>query len=367
MYKSSPYIALILGLILIFSACQPDDPTPPYEIPTSYNFVNTSYDGQTQRLNMLTELKAYMGTAKVSGTEIDVARLKAMYTNEVEVANFAGMYDESKQLKSKTLESEQVKFEALIDELAAASQSTVPGEEGISGVIESLNGEKQYLIGEDGLEHAQLIEKGIMGACFYYQSTAIYFGEDKMNVDNVDVTEGKGTAMEHHWDEAFGYVGVPKAFPSDQTGLQFWGGYIADRDEVMGSNAAVMDAFLKGRAAISNDDIATRDEAISEARAAWELVSVGTALHYINSGITNFDDMAIRGHGLSEAIAFIYSLKFNPEKTLNNEQIDALLVWVANSANFADMNLYQTTKVNLQQAKDDLAAAFSLTDKKDLF
>lgn len=365
MNKSLSILIALMGLTFIFSACV--EPNPVYTIPTSYNFDNVNYSGQTQRLNMLTELKAYMTTANTSGTAIDASRMKAMFANDAETANFAGTYEESKQLKNKILESEQGKFEALMDEMAAASQSTVPGEEGVSGVIGSLNGEKQYLIGEDGLEHAQLIEKGIMGACFYYQGTAVYMGEGKMNVDNTEVTEGKGTTMEHHWDEAFGYLGVPKAFPSDQTGLQFWGKYINGRNELLGSNAAVMNAFLKGRAAISNDDLATRDEAISEARAAWELVSAGTALHYINSGIENFDDMALRAHGLSEAIAFIYSLKFNPEKTLNNEQIDALLVLIANSADFDQMNLYQSTKANLQQAKNDLAAAFSLEDKKDLF
>lgn len=354
----------LLGIMFTFTAC--GEKNPIYTIPTSYDFENVSYSGQTQRLNMLTELKAYMTTANTQGTAIDAARMKAMYANEAG-ANFAGTYEDSKQLKNKTLESEQAKFEALMDEMALASQSTVPGEEGVSGVIVSQNGDKQYLIGEDGLEHLQLIEKGLMGACFYYQATAVYFGEDKMNVDNTEVTEGKGTTMEHHWDEAFGYLGVPKAFPSDQSGLQFWGNYINRRDELLGSNAAVMDAFLKGRAAISNNDIATRDEAISEARAAWELVSAATALHYLNSGINHFDDMAIRAHALSEAIAFIYSLKFNPEKTINNDQIDALLVLIANADDFSNMNLYQTSLTNLEQAKTDLAAAYGLADQKDLF
>ncbi len=368
MYRiPSQLIALVLGLSLIFTACQEDDPTPSYEIPTSYNFTHVNYSGQTQRLNMMSELNSYMSTAKVAGTALDATRLKAMYANDAANAQFAGTYEASKQLKSKTLESEQAKFEALLEELAAASQSTVAGSAGVSGVIESLDGAKRYLVGEDGLDHAQLIQKGLMGACFYYQSTAVYFGEEKMNVDNVEITEGEGTAMEHHWDEAFGYLGVPKDFPSNTDGLKFWGSYLNERNDVLGSNAAVMNAFLKGRAAISNDDIATRDEAISEARSAWELVAVGSALHYLNSGIANFDDMALRAHGLSECLGFLYALKFNPEKGISNSQIDALLTLVAGSADFDKMNLYQTTKANLQQAKDELAAAFLLDDKKDLF
>ena len=47
-----------------------------------------------------------------------------------------------------------------------------------------------------------------------------------------------------------------------------------------------------------------RDEAISEAREQWELIAVGSALHYINDGLSKFDDMALRSHSLSEGIGF---------------------------------------------------------------
>ena len=107
------------------------------------------------------------------------------------------------------------------------------------------------MIGGDGLDHAQLIEKGLMGACLYYQATSVYFGDDRMNVDNEMVEVGEGTEMEHHWDEAFGYFGVPKDFPTSTDGLFFWGSYSNQRNGILESNQKLMDAFLKGRAAIS--------------------------------------------------------------------------------------------------------------------
>ena len=56
---------------------------------------------------------------------------------------------------------------------------------------------KSYLFNERGVEPAQIIEKGLMGACFYYQATAEYMGSVKMDVDNELVNAGEGTEMEH--------------------------------------------------------------------------------------------------------------------------------------------------------------------------
>ena len=358
---------ILLFLVLGLSSCGDDDVvTPGYQIPTTYNFENVSYSGQTQRLAMMKELKDYMTTSRTAGNVVDKDRLKAMYANAAG-AQFTGTYDDSKQIKSKTFEQVQADFEALMDELAAASQSTTAGAMGTSGVIESADGAKSYLVGDDGLDHAQVIEKGLMGACFYYQATAVYLGSDRMNVDNTTVEAGEGTAMEHHWDEAFGYVGVPIDFPTNTDGLFFWGDYSNKRNAVLGSNQTLMNAMLKGRAAISNDDLTVRDEAITEARAAWELIAVGSALHYLNDVLANFDDMALRSHSGSEAIGFIYSLQFNPEKKTTNTQINELLTLVAGSADFNTMDLYGATTANLQQAKDQLATYYSLEDKKDDF
>lgn len=365
-----PYLRMLplVGLLLLSQACEKgDDNNPSYEIPTTYSFENVNYSGQTQRLAMLLELKSYMGTANTSGTVLDAAKMKAMFSNDAANAGWSNSYEASKQLKSKTFENQRTVFEDLIEELALASQSTVAGSAGQAGVVTSADGSKSYLLGDDGLEHAQLIEKGLMGACFYYQATAVYMGAEKMNVDNETVEPGEGTQMEHHWDEAFGYLGVPKDFPTSKDGLVFWGGYSDKRDAILGTNGKLMEALIKGRAAISNKDLVTRDKAIAEAQSAWELVSVGTALHYLNAGMDNFDDMALRGHALSEAIAFTYSLQFNPNKQISNSQVGGVLELIAGAATFDQMNLYQADKTNLQQAKDLLAGYYQLESMKDDF
>ncbi len=364
---------LLLGISLLtatlfFQSCTEDEtpkPTIELEIPTSYDFINVDYSGQTQRLDMLTELKAYMNTS-ASGASLDADLLQAMYANQ-SGANWIKTYDESKQLRNKTLVNVQEDFDALLSALAAASQSTSPGSNGISGVIKSSDGGKSYLIGGNGLDYVQLVEKGLMGACLYYQATSVYMGPDKMEVDNTEITDGEGTEMEHHWDEAFGYFGVPIDFPNNTDNISFWGSYSNKRDAILACNQKVMDALLKGRAAVSANELSLRDEAIATARQEWELIAVGSALHYLNIGITDFDDMAIRAHALSEAIGFIYALQFNTTQVISNAQVRDLLNTIAGSADFADMNLYNTTVAKLQEAKDQLADFYSLSADKDKF
>ena len=361
-------IGILYMALALFIGCSPDDDDViSYTIPATYNFENVSYSGQTARLNMFTELKAYMGTSKIAGISLDANKLAAMFANNADQADWTGSYDASKQLRSKTFESSVEEFDLLLDRLAQSSTSTTVGSNGVAGVIESNDGSKRYLISAKGIDEAQLFEKGLMGACIYYQATSVYFGSGKMDVDNTTVTTGEGTEMEHHWDEAFGYFGVPINFPTDKDGIVFWGNYSNGRDALLNCNQALMDAFIKGRAAISNSDLDTRDEAISEAREIWEEISVGTALHYLNAGLTNFDDKAIALHGLSEAIGFIYSLKFNEARKMDNSAIDELLVQLAGSADFAEMNLYNTTIDDITQVRNNLASTFDLTDLQDQF
>jgi DNA-binding beta-propeller fold protein YncE len=288
-----------------------------------------------------------------------------MFENDAANAGFIQTYDVSKQLKNKTFESQQVIFEGLFEDFEVASQSIISGINGTAGVVVSSDGTKAYLMNGNGLEYTQIIEKGLMGACLYYQSATVYLGNDKMNVDNTMVTAGEGTTMQHHWDEAFGYFGVPIDFPTNSDGLAFWGKYCNDRNAILGTNIPIMNNFLKGRAAIANNDLTARDEAIIEIQKNWELISVGTAIHYLNAAVSNFNDDALRNHALSEAAAFIYSLQFNPNKKVTNANVNDLLTLIGGDSAFSNMNFYTVTEANLEAAKNQLATYYNLEDKKD--
>lgn len=356
-------ILLVAFATLAVTSCKKEENG--YPIPETYNFENVNYSGQLQRLAMLLELKSYMQSANTPGTTLDAGRLQAMYANNTAEAGWTGVYEAGKQLRDKTFEQQRGIFDQLMTAIAAASASTQPAAPGQTGIAVTSDGTKRYLLNANGVELAQIIEKGLMGACFYYQSTAVYFGADKMNVDNEAVTPGQGTTMQHHWDEAFGYLGVPIDFPTNTDGLFFWGNYANQRNALLGCNEKLMNAFLRGRAAIDNKDYDTRDEAIADIRETWELVSAATAISYLNTAIARFDDLAARNHALSEAVAFVYSLQFNPDKRIDNAQVAGLLATIGGNADFLQMNFYQTTVQALQSAKNTLAASYDLEKMKD--
>ena len=365
MFLTNRLSLFLLAAALFIGVASCDDTTDDagYDIPDTYTFENVSYDGQLQRLSQLQEMKSYLVTAENDGAILDANRLKAMFANDAANANWDRTYDASKQLKSKTFENEQAWYESLMDKVAIASQSAAQtAAEGQAGTAVSTDGAKRYLLDANGVELTQLIEKGLMGACFYYQATAVYFGDGKMDVDNETVEPGEGTAMEHHWDEAFGYFGVPTDFPVTTDGVVFWGKYSNGRDALLGTNTDMMEGFIKGRAAISNDDLETRDEAIEEVRATWEKVSAATAVHYLNAALANPDDVARRHHAISEAIAFTYSLQFNPIKAVSNTQVQDWIAQMAGSADVDQMNLYQVTDADLEAVRSAISTTFGFDD-----
>ena len=327
-----------------------------YNVPSTYDFANVSYSGQTERLDMLGELVNEMKKGNTQGTVLSAQKLKEMFSNEGGHFSFTS----ANQLKNKTFADDVTVFEDYMDKLAAASASTTPGSNGVAGVVTSANdGSKKYLFDENGVEYLQLIEKGLMGAVTYYQATSVYLSEDKVGdaIDNTTVEEGKGTKMEHHWDEAFGYFGVPKDFPGNKTGIRYYGKYCDARDGKLNSNKALMEAFIKGRAAISNKDMETKEQMIKVVREEWEKVIAATAISYLNEAKNNFADDALRNHELSEALAFIKALKYNSAKKITNAQIDTAVSTLSG-------NFYNITQSSIESARDQLSTIYGFDSIK---
>ncbi|HZH86040.1 MAG TPA: DUF4856 domain-containing protein [Brumimicrobium sp.] len=289
-----------------------------YTVPTTYVFKDVngnstvSYDGQIDRLTQLEEMVVVMK----SGTDgpVSAQLLLDMYSNTGNNFSFAS----SKQLEDKTFTNDVQMFKDWMADLATASNDFAQvASTGQAGVL--ISGSSKYLFNANGYEPVQLIEKGLMGAVFMNQAVNGYFSDAKMNVDNtvaVDAANGKHyTAMEHHFDEAFGYFGVASDFPSSIPN-SFWGKYCNNRDADLNSNSVMMNNFLKGRAAISNNDMANRNAAIQNIRVMWETISAKQAVAYLNSAVGNLiNDKAKAFHALSEAYAFAWNLRYAPLET----------------------------------------------------
>src|SRR5690606_31421748 len=136
-----------------------------------------------------------------------------------------------------------------------------------------------------------------------------------------DPTSGKYySSKEHHWDEAFGYFGAPIDFPQEGVsngGAVYVAKYTYEMDGILGTNISkeLMDAFIKGRAAITNNDETVLAEAKTVIYEQVELVFAKAAIHYLNrtrsliaAGGTTAADDANRIHALSEGWGFMMCL-----------------------------------------------------------
>lgn len=355
-------LLFILGITALTQmACEPNNDIT-YIIPTTYNFENVNYDNQTARKQMLEEIATYVQSANVMGaTPLDASKMLNMYKNTGSPFMSSVLNNSSAQIKNKVATGKEEDYTTYINRLALVSQSTnqtaAAGQPGI--IVSTTDNTKSYLVDGNGIEWAQLIEKGLAGACFYYQASTIYLGNTKMAVDNKIVTPGKGTAMEHHWDEAFGYFGAPIDFPGNINGLLLWADYSNQVNSTLGCNSKIMNGFLKGRAAISADDYAAREEAIQTIRKEWETMIAAIAISYLNRAKGVPQDQALCFHYLTKAYGFIMGLKHGGAPNITESQINAVLVQLAGNANPLSANFYNTSTQSIDNTINDLAIIFT--------
>lgn len=326
-----------------------------YKVPTTYNFENVSYSGQTDRLNMLKELTSYVKTGHEKDNVLNAQSMKDMFANSNTPFTSAELNASDKKLQDKTVTAEADHYVNLFDSIAKYS-GKAGGENGQAGLVTTVA--RTILVDANGMEYAQLIDKGIMGSCFYYSATSSYLTDKKIGdaVDNTTVEDGKGTPKEHHFDEAFGYFGAPIDFPTNTEGVSFWAKYCNKMDAVAGTNK-IMDSFLKGRAAISNKNKSDQNDAVADIKMQWEKVSAATAIHYLNTAIDE-KDIANKLHVLSEAYAFIKALKYNLEASIDAAKVDDVLEALGD-------NFWDTTPATITKARDILATAAGLDSVKD--
>jgi hypothetical protein len=182
-----------------------------------------------------------------------------------------------------------------------------------------------------------MTEKLGMSAIFMYQALNVYFGSSNMSADNTTPVAGQFyTAMEHYWDEAFGYFGVDPNFPTVPA-TDFWSEYSQAQNASLNSNTVMMSNFLKGRAAIVAKKYSDRDAAITAISNMWEKIAAKQAITYLEAAKTAGND-ASRLHKLSEAYGFVWSLRYAPDATRKMTQTE-----VSNTINLFGNNLWNLT------------------------
>ena len=269
---------------------------------------SVSYSGQVVRNLLVNDLKTQIGTDAGSG---DATTLLSMMAND----------DPNRMiLTSTTPSSMQTKYHDistshLNDRLDAVSDYILPGYEMNAGdaisawVTDAVTNGRTNA---DGIRLDQMVQKTLWGAVAYWQGTSKYMSKIP-NDDNTMSDDGDPyTAMEHHWDESFGYFGAARDYntgysddnarkttQNDSNGdgsIDFktefnsgWGITAAKRDLVDGVSVdydftgTIMNAYLEGRTLIYNqaplDEILVQRDIILN---TWEKVVAAVTIHYVN-------------------------------------------------------------------------------------
>ena len=329
-------LLLIMLSLFIYTGCEDDhdheeeNKVVKIQEPTTYTFnsrfsegvSSVSYSGQVVRNLLINDIKIQMGT---DAGKKNPATLVSMMANDD--ANRAIL--SASGLTTVQTKYHDISTSHLNDRLTAVASYTIPGYEANAGTL--VNGWVQETVANgktraSGIRLDQMTQKTLWGAISYWQATSKYMSKIPTD-DNSVAVEGKSyTAMEHHWDESFGYFGAAldyntgytddndrksdPYFDSNSDGkIDFkteynvgWAVTAAKRDLCTGCDAGldftktIFDAYIKGRTMIVNQEpLAQILEQRDLIMATWEKVVAAVTIHYINDVIDDMDAIIAAG------------------------------------------------------------------------
>jgi len=359
MKKTLCALSFAAAVLVITAGCKKNndttEPTFNYDVPATYNFSNANFADATTRLGMATEIGNL--TKLATSGPIDGPKIKAMLTNTGAPFTTAVYNTSGIQLNDQFAPAFKTDVLKFIDSLVAVSATGKVASRNVAGVgSATANAATKYALTGLGLNYAQVINKGLMGGFVTYQEATIM--GNIASYDNNTVVNGS-TAMEHAWDMAFGYWGVPIDFPTNKTGVKFWGSYTSQVDAGYHANTILMNAFLKGRAAISAKDTKTVAAQVAIILDAFDKLGAAGALQEVQEAKADISDNIVRNSRMSEMYGFVYGIKYNPKRTLTDAQHTNLL-------SLFPANLYDLTLTQLNALRDAVAAPYGFDAVKDL-
>ena len=392
----------VLGLVTIttlgLTSCSNDDDGPVLPetnnvtAPDTYVFArngNTtvSFSGQTTRILMAEEI-----ITAIKNTTKTEAELDAMFAH-VEGANDftdADLNASGKSVRSKTAASTDYfsanttganAIKADFDGFIADQVNDVfpnwgtTATAGNAGNLQEAGGGSTRYINGKGLELNQAFNKGLIGALMVdqmlnnYLGTAVLDAGDNRTNNDADILDGDKnyTAMEHKWDEAYGYLYGNESNPAVPalSADNFLSKYISRVENDADFSGIAMDiynAFKLGRAAIVAKNYDVRD---AQAQIIREKISeiIGIrAVYYLQQGKNTLaTDTAAAFHDLSEGYGFIYSLQFTRKPGTNQPYFTKSEVDGFISTLMAGNGFWDATPALLDTMSDTISAEFSFT------
>ena len=315
-------------------------------------------------LDMFSELNTYMAKVAVAApstpSTLDAVTLRNYYTNagapfSAPVLNSSGL-----QLRNATAasfsatnaEAVRTYIDNNLAALAVASQSVnntaTPGNAGRLG---------RYLVDGKGIEVNQVIQKALIGALLLDQIDNVLLSDQALNANNSKALDGKPyTELEHNWDMAYGYLTTNPIMTTDINATpreRFLAGYVNEKNG--SASPSVYMAFLKGRAAIVNNDKTALKEQADLIRTELEKTIALSAVSYLAKWKSD-PDLAAKAHALGEGLGFIYSLRFCTKYSADAAFSDGLL----NGLTSGSQGAWNLTNAQADVAINAIKSKFSL-------
>jgi len=322
------------------------------------------------RYRMFQALNYYLGSAVRDSATLDSIVMKNMFANngspfkDIKTSTIsivgADLNASGVQLRSLTAsskssaETDRKALEQYFKEMAEASKSVkATAEKGKAGKLGT------YLVDAKGIEIAQIIQKGLIGALqLDYISNVVM--DKGLEADNSTLVSGKKyTALEHNWDEAYGLLTLNPVYLAGATDAarnsneSFLGSYLWEYNKA--SYAKIHPAFVKGRVAIVNNDKAELKTQATFIRTEMDKAIASAALGYLGKWKSATTDAA-RAHAIGEGLGFIYSLRFCTINGADAAFSDAILVGLLGSPN----GFWDLTNDKINAASEAITKKFKL-------
>ena len=389
------------------------------EVPSAYVFdsrftegkSSVSYSGQTVRNLLLQDLKVFIDSLGKDGaqaaTERDMLNLydydDGLNLKSLSAAGALPVLESryssistGKNLSGKISGDVVIGYNRTADELVRewfqiiADNSQNPDKLGTPAVYTD----------DNGVDLTQMINKVLIGAVPYYQATGVYL-DSLLGRDNSEARNGTDpyTAMEHAWDEAFGYFGAARdyvrytdeqlagsvddfTFDSNGDGnIDFKSEYNfglsrnAGKRDKGGSGVnftqEIFDAFLKGRTLITNQGtVAEISQQRQIAANGMEKVIAATVVHYINDTLSDMSKLGTADENRvnqnkhwAEMKGFTVALQYNPFRLISDGQLRELhgIMGQAPAYDAPGSNAYDATVSNYNRAKTVLQQAYGFS------
>ncbi|MBN3582501.1 DUF4856 domain-containing protein [Algoriphagus aestuarii] len=388
--KNLNFSKIILGTAALFAtvACNSDEENPNLRLKMEYSAVSTSkgyseqfvdVDGNTTvhkeegtlGLEMFKALNYYITNSVSSGVQIDASLASSIASNSgtgfleltgsdfnlsaLTNADFSLMDRVASSRSSAETEAAKTNLELLFARLEEASKSL-----NVTAEINQAGKLGNYLLDEQGIELAQVLQKSLIGA-FQLDYIGNVLLTSGLSADNNSLVSAENyTALEHNWDIAYGMLTQKEIYLEGYTDSQKGevtefglGAYLWEYNKA--GYPLIYPAFLKGRVAIINNDFAEVEKQAKIIREEMEKALANAALGYLGKWRTGTSDDK-RAHAIAEGIGFIYSLRYATTFNADAAFSDLILLNLVGSANgFWDLDASK-----ISEAESAIKAKFNI-------